>query len=101
MPKFKVYVHGKDYEIQEEKRKFFLMKEITWKPINFYATRFVDCESANEAIEQTFDIVNKEIAGIGRATSKSKLELKEIQEDDELFDIYAPGKGFTFYREDG
>ncbi|HEX8735538.1 MAG TPA: hypothetical protein VF721_09460 [Pyrinomonadaceae bacterium] len=75
-------------------------KKIDWKQVGFYTTRFIESETANEAIERVFKIIDAELREAGRVTADSTMELSEIQEDEKGYDLYAPGGGFTFYNED-
>jgi hypothetical protein len=60
-------------------------------------TRFVEADSANEAMEMVLRIVKLELQNDGRLTDHSTFEVKEIREDDEGFATFAPGGGFTFF----
>ena len=95
MPKFAVRVGGENYRIGIVKRKWF-RDRYQWKNAGFSTTRFVEAETANEAIEKVFEVVRSELKEMGRTTKDSTLELEGVREDEEAFDLYAPGKGFTF-----
>ncbi len=97
MAKFKVSVHGKNYRIGEIRKRYFFRKEYVWRSVGFYTTRFIEAETANEAIEIVFALLRTELYNDGRQTDNSELELQEIQEDENGFDEYAPGGGYTFY----
>lgn len=100
MAKFLVTLQGEHYKIKVEKKDFFFRKRSKWKNVGFYTTRFVECETANEAIEKIFEIVKTELQAIAYPTKISKLTLDRIKEDEEAYNLYAPGNGFTFYVED-
>jgi len=99
MPKFSVKLHGEHYQIKVEKRDFFFRKRSEQKNVGFYTTRFIESESANEAIEITLKLVEREIEEVANSTLRSSLTINEIQEDEEAFNSYAPGGGFSFYVE--
>ena len=97
MPKFRVEIHGSNFEIGVIKRRFLFWETLHRKPVGFYTTRFVERENANDAIAAVLEMLAAELEADGRNTTHSVLELVEIQEDDAAFDLYAPGAGFTFY----
>lgn len=99
MPKFRVLIHGENCLIQSGKRKFLFFKQTVLAEAGFYTTRFVEAGSADEAIEKAFEIVKIEMEAKSCATERSTLKVEEIQEDEEAFDLHAPGGGFTFYIE--
>jgi hypothetical protein len=99
MPKFRVLIHGENYRIRRRRRKFLFFKQTVSTAAGFYTTRFVEAESADEAFEKVLKIVKIETETDGRATERSTLKAAEIEEDEEAFDLYAPGGGFTFYVE--
>lgn len=95
MPKFVVQIGGENFRIQVVQRKWF-RDRYEWRKAGLSTTRFIETETANEAIEGVLEIVRKELQEMGRITEDSTLELEGVREDDEAFDLYAPGKGFTF-----
>ena len=99
MPKFLIRLHGENYKIKIEKRDFLFRKRSEWKDVGFYTTRFVESETANEAIEKALEMVRKELEEIAVSNQNSNLTFDEIEEDEEAFDLYAPEAGFTFYVE--
>jgi hypothetical protein len=100
MPKFLIKLHGEHYKIEVEKKDFFFRKRSDWKNVGFYTTRFIESETAGEAIEKALELVEKELVEIADSTENSSLILEQIQEDDEAYNLYAPGSGFSFYAED-
>jgi hypothetical protein len=98
MNKFKVSVHGKHFQINIISNRLFRTKYSS-RMVGFYTTRFVEAETANEAIEIVFALVMSDLEKDGRVTPESSLELEEIREDEEGFDVYAAGEGYTFYGE--
>ena len=99
MTKFRVIVRGENYEIGIGTGRLF-WKRFSSKMMGFYTTRFVEAESANRAIETVFNTLQRELERDGRTTAKSKLELEEIQVDEDGFNRYSPGCGYTFYQSD-
>lgn len=51
---------------------------------------------ASEAIDQVITMITAELHSDGRWTENSTIEVEEIHKDDEAFELYAPGTGFTF-----
>ena len=97
MPKFKVQLSGENIHVEFIERKWLFKKKIYSKKVGFYTTRFVETESSEAAIELVFNMVRKELKDDGRLTNETVIELEEIEEDEEAFDKYAPGKGYTFF----
>ena len=100
MYKFIISIHGMHYKIKTRKRIFLFRKQTVIQNVGFYATRFVQAESANTARETVFEIIRNELKNVAEKTDNSLLELSKIQENDEAYDLYAPGEGFTFYLEE-
>jgi hypothetical protein len=100
MIKFRVSVHGRNYQIGIMKRVRFVRKELSTNSVGFFTTRFVEAESATEAIEIVFSALTTDLEQEGRTTHDSVLDLEGICEDDAGFDEYAPGNGYTFYSQD-
>jgi hypothetical protein len=96
MTKFRVTVHGHNYRIGIAEGRLF-WKTYTSKMMGFYTTRFVEAETANKAIAIVFELVRHELETDGRVTAGSRLELEEIQVDENGFEHDAPGSGYTFY----
>lgn len=99
MPKFSLMVEGENLLVAITKRKVF-GEDVFWKLGGFYATRFIESESEDEAIKQTFQMLKEELEGLAEFTENSKLALSEIREDENAYDLNSPGKGFTFYLHD-
>lgn len=97
MPKFLIRLHGENYRIKIEKRDFLFRKRSEWKDVGFYTTRFVESETANEAIEKALELVRKELEEVAVSNQNSNLTFDKIEENEEAFDLYAPGSGFGFY----
>ncbi len=97
MTKFRVDVHGKNYSLDVMRKRFFFLRTFEKRAVGFYTTRFIEAETANDAIETVFSLLRSELCNAGRQTEHSNLELKAIQEDEVGFDRNAPGGGFTFY----
>jgi selenophosphate synthetase-related protein len=95
MPKFVVQIGGENFRIRVVRRNWF-RDRYHWVNTGLSTTRFVEAETATEAIERVLEVVRKELTEMGRITEDSTLELESVREDDEAFDLYAPGKGFTF-----
>ena len=96
MPKFAVRLSGTDCLIKVLRRRWlFLTKEQTVHA-GMTTTRFVEADSANEATEIALKLVKLELQRDRRLTNSSSIEIEEIREDDEGFEMYAPGGGFTF-----
>lgn len=100
MPKFTVRVHGQHYKGQFEKRDWLFRRRPVMKWAGFYTTRFIETDSADQAVEQILEIIGAEVGSHFEITETSQFELLSIEEDDEAFDLYAPGAGYTFYTED-
>ena len=96
MSKFRVSVHGKNFQLGSVKKRFF-RNEFSRRSVGFYTTRFVEAETANEAIDTVFALLRLELESDGSVTRESSIELEEIREDEEGFDMHAPGEGYTFY----
>lgn len=97
MPKFLIRIRGRNIKIGIAERKWLFWTRLSIRDANFLTTRFVEAETANEAIESVKDIVNEELQIEGWATAETVLDLEKVQVDEEAFDTYAPGGGFTFY----
>jgi hypothetical protein len=101
MPEFRVEIRGSNFEIGVIKRRFLFWKTLHQQKVGFYTTRFVERDNANDAIAAVLGILAAELEADGRSTTHSVMEVLEIQEDDDAFDLYAPGAGFTFYFDGG
>ena len=99
MTKFAVCVKGENYKVATIRRKWLFLKESSSINVGMITTRFIEANSANEAIDQAISMVRAELLSQGRATETSTIELEEIREDEKAFNLYAPGAGFTFYDE--
>ena len=100
MPKFSVELHGQHYKMQFEKRDWLFRRRPVMKWVGFYTTRFIEAESEKEAAEQAIERVSAEVGSRAEITEGSRIELSSVEEDEEGFDLYAPGGGFTFYTEE-
>ena len=101
MPKFKVVIHGARYMLRTTEKRFVLFSREILKERGFYTTRFVECENEDDAASLVFRMIETDFHNSGiSSTDKSVLELEKIVVDDEGFDRYAPGAGFTFYSDD-
>lgn len=100
MPKFKVLLHGQNYEMRVQEKSFLFRNQSVWKIVGFYTTRFIESNSMNEAAEEIIKTIRAELNKTCRANVNSTLEISKIQEDEDAYNLYAPGKGFTFYSED-
>jgi len=96
MHKFRVSVHGKHFEIDIITKRLF-RNRYSKRLVGFYTTRFVEAQTANQAIEIAFALLRSELTKYGTVTPEFLLELETIRGDEEGFDMYAPGHGFTFY----
>ena len=97
MTKFRVPVHGRNYQILRMRKNGFLGREYSSVSVGFYTTRFIEAESANDALELVFALLKAELEADTRITKESIMELDEICEDESGYDNYAPGAGYTFY----
>ncbi len=100
MLKFAIKIHGKHYQIENKERVFLFRYRSNWKQVCFYATRFIESDSANTAIEKAFEIVKAELQSVASHTENSNMSLYQIEENETAFDLYSPGQGFTFYVEE-
>ena len=97
MPQFMVRISGENIKVRFTKRVWLFWTRDQVRDAGFVTTRFVESESANEAIEFVIDKITKELNAEKMTTENTVLELDKIKEDEDAFDLYAPGKGFTFY----
>jgi len=100
MIKFRVHIHGKHFLVRVIRKRWFRPDELLSKPAGFYTTRFVQAPNANEALDEVLKNLRDELDRDERTTGESIMELVSIGEDEDGFDQYAPGAGYTFYWED-
>ena len=100
MPKFKVRIVGRNYRIGSAKRTLFLKRQTEWKTAGFYTTRFIETDTANTAISEVMTLLEMELESDGRKTAEGTMELDEIEVNEEAYDLYAPGSGYTFFVDD-
>lgn len=98
MPKFAVRIQGENYKLEMIEKRFLFLNRSSLETVGFYATRFIESESANEAISRAFNIIEAEIKEFAQLTENSKMELDEIKETDESNESFGNGSGFTFYK---
>lgn len=98
MPKFAVRIQGENYKLEMIEKRFLFLNRSSLETVGFYATRFIESESANEAISRAFNIIEAEIKEFAQLTENSKLELDEIKETDESNESFGNGSGFIFYK---
>jgi hypothetical protein len=67
----------------------------------FYTTRFVEAAALHEAAERALEMVRYEIKDIIENLPEQPWEVvvEEVWEASDQYDRYAPGSGFTWYRD--
>lgn len=100
MPKFRVQVIGKGFALKVRHRYLFFFTRQSVQNVGFYATRFVDTDDANHAIEKAIKLVEVEARERLISNVTSSIEISAISEDVEGFDTLAPGSGFTIFSTD-
>lgn len=72
----------------------------TIQALGFFTTRFVEAASAEEAARRTTGIVQEELRKLNQSARPPKILVESVVEDEAGYAKYAPGGGFTWYRED-
>ena len=95
MPKFKVFVNGRNYwvNLDSERRRF-----------GFYTTRFVEAANPEEAEERAVQLLREDAALtsaiLNEASDPPMLYVEEIVELVSLDGVKPPGTGRAWYREE-
>ena len=100
MTKFAIRLKGENYRVPTIRKKWLFLKESASVVAGMTTTRFIEADSANEAIDQAISIVKAELLSRGLTTETSTIGVEEIREDEAAFNLYAPGGGFTFHTEE-
>jgi hypothetical protein len=98
MPKFSVLLHGTGCRIEmgEGSRQ----NKPTIQALGFFTTRFVEAASAEEAARRAAEKVQEELSDLNQSVVPPKVSVETVVEDEAGYSKYAPGGGFTWYRED-
>lgn len=99
MPKFAVSFHGTGCRIEVDEGKWLRPKP-TIQAVGFYTTRFVEAASEAEAVNKATKIVQEELRRLNRSVHAPTVSVESVAEDEVSYAKYAPGRGFTWYRED-
>jgi hypothetical protein len=100
MLKFAVTLHGKGYLLEVKERHWLLLTRTTKKRAGFYATRFVEALTVTDAAEKALSILEKQVSTLAEKDNNSNLFIENVEEDDESFDLYGEGSGFSWYIDD-
>lgn len=99
MAKFTVSLHGTGCSIEVNEGKWLRRKPAV-QPVGFYTTRFIEAASAEEAAQRATGKVQEELSHLNRSEDPPNISVESVVEDEAGYAKYAPGGGFTWYRED-
>ena len=92
MPLFRCLMRGENFPFDVDG---------AWKSVGFYATRFVDAASAEEAEAAALGLLKADPA-LARESSTPGLEHARVvfEEIEEVAAVTGPNAGFTFFEEE-
>jgi hypothetical protein len=68
--------------------------------MGFFAARFVEAESPEDAAKKAIDIVEREVKDLHKPDYPWTVTAEEVTEDSDSFDQKPPGEGFIWYPEE-
>ena len=93
--RYAVILHGTGFNLRARSGDF--------RPLGFYTTRFVETDTVDEAVDQAMELVARELRPLldDQDPSPMTLDVDNVYEDPPDFAKRAPGRGFTWYDDEG
>ena len=97
MPKFVIRLHGTGCRIRTTRRRWLLFRESVIQSVGFYTTRFIEAPQEQKAITEAISLAQEQLKNNDIVEMPRIIEVDEIYIDEEAYDSFAPGNGFTWY----